>query len=309
MIWCTVLNPALDVVFTIPEYRSGRTFTDVVSRIIPAGKGLNVARVAHELGEEVGVTGILPEFDSRRYISFLEDRGIEHRMLTVKGVSRINATILEHEKKSSSHISSSSLDLPVRLQEEYRGFAKKIMHPNDFWCFSGSLPKGFTDDCYSSLINDCSTASIKTLLDTRNNALKLGVRARPLLLKPNLAELEQLFDEQVKGVHHIALKGKRLLDMGIAYIFISLGADGMIALHKNDCLLCNVPSIEVINEVGCGDALVAGVIVAQHRQFNFTETCRLAVACGTAKAMHHDPGEISREEVWKLMEKINITAV
>lgn len=170
-------------------------------------------------------------------------------------------------------------------------------------------PKGFTDDYYSSLINACSTASIKTFLDTKNDALKLGIRARPLLLKPNLAELEQLFDEQVKGVHHIALKGKRLLDMGIAYVFISLGADGMIALHKNDCLLCSVPSIEVIHKVGCGDALVAGVSVAQHRQFNFAETCRLAVACGTAKAMHQDFGEISREEVWKLMEQINITAV
>ena len=52
--------------------------------------------------------------------------------------------------------------------------------------------------------------------------MKLGVRAKPTVLKPNGVELEEFFGEQVQGVHHMALKGKLLLDRGIPYVFISL---------------------------------------------------------------------------------------
>jgi len=135
------------------------------------------------------------------------------------------------------------------------------------------------------------------------------VRSKPLMLKPNITELEELFGEQIKGVHHIALKGKRLIDMGIQFAFISLGADGMIAIHGTDCLLCSPPQVKVVDTVGCGDALVAGVLVAQKRKFSFSETCRMAIACGASKSMHEGPGVVTRDEVWQLMEDVRITAI
>jgi tagatose 6-phosphate kinase len=97
--------------------------------------------------------------------------------------------------------------------------------------------------------------------------------------------------------------------MGVEYVFISLGEDGMIAIHESECLLCSPPAVEAIDTVGCGDALDAGVLVGYMRNFSFSELCRMAVACGASNALHAGAGNISKEEVWQLMEDVRIEAV
>jgi len=309
VIFCTLLNPALDIIYSVDEFRSGATFTDVPARIYPAGKGLNVAKVVHVLGEDVCVVGLIGDHDHHRFTEYLIHRGIQHLFYSCPGSVRVNSTIIEQNAGFVSHIASTGVSLPLRIQDEFIQFIHNGLSGGDLWCFSGSLPKGFDDDVYSKLIKECSSKGIETIFDSRGNAFRMGIRAKPMMIKPNLTELEEFFDEQIRGVRHIALKGKRLLDMGIRYVFISLGADGMIAIHENDCLLCSAPQIEVIDTVGCGDALVGGLIVARKRNFSFTEACRMAIACGVSNAMHDGPGEINRDEVWQIMEDVQITAV
>lgn len=309
MIYCTLFNPALDVVYNMEEFRSGSTLTDVKSSVLPAGKGINVAKVIHILGEDVCVTGLMPECDLQRTKGHLENLGITHNFFPISGCMRINVTILERSVSCVSHINSENAALPSRIQDEFLNFVRPNIKSGDVWCFSGSLPGGFDDDIYGRLLKSCKGVCADAFLDSRGNALKLGVRSKPKMVKPNLSELEEFFGEQIKGVHHIALKGKRLIDMGIPYVFISLGGDGLIAIHENDCLLCAAPQVKVIDTVGCGDALAAGLLVAWVRKFSFSEMCRMAVACGTSKAMHEGPGVVTRDEVWQLMEDVRITAV
>ena len=309
LIYCTLLNPALDSIYSIDGFVSGSTLRNVPSQVYPAGKGFNVANVVRILGEEVCVIGCVPERDQQRFISYAESNGLQHHFFLTPGDCRVNVTIIEQNDRVASHINSAGGVLPPRVQEEFLQFVATRLSAGDLWCFSGSLPRGFDDGAYAKMVKICTEARVETFLDTRDQALRLGVRAKPLALKPNITELEDLFGEQIKGVHHIALKGKKLLDMGVSYVFISLGSDGMIALHDNDCLLCEPPQVKTVDTVGCGDALMGGILTAWERKFSFSETCRLAVACGASKAMHEGPHTITREEVWQLMEDVRITAI
>jgi 1-phosphofructokinase family hexose kinase len=309
LIWCTLLNPALDILYEVDDFINGKIYVNCPQQQIPAGKGLNVSRIIGQLGEEVCLTGLLPEYSEKQVTSFCEIHAISHHFYTIPGAIRLNTTINDKKNALSTHFSSVASTVSSRIQHEYTRFIEPKMQTGDYWCLSGSLPKGIHDNYYGTLISLCNEKGGRTLLDTRAAALQHGVRSKPLIIKPNLNELEEFFDEPIKGVHHIALKGKRLLDMGVSYIFISLGEDGMIALHKNDCLLCSPPHVEVRDTVGCGDAVVAGVTVALKRQFSFNETCRMAVACGTAKAMLSGPGSIMNNAVWQLMEEVSITSV
>lgn len=309
MIICTLFNPAIDVVYPVDGFEPGVTHLDVPSHSVPSGKGLNVARVVRALGEEVAVAGLIPACDMRRFESFLTDRGITPLLHEIPGSARINATLCDKSTGFVTHLSSASPALPVRLQDEFLQYLEQHIQQDAHWCFSGSLPKGFDDDAYARVIGACKEKNVTTLLDTRGLALKKGARATPRILTPNHSELEEFFGEKIKGVHHMALSGKRFIDMGIDYVFISLGADGMIAIHESDCLLCSPPQVKTVDTVGCGDALAAGILVALKRNFSFAETCRMAVACGSSKSMHEGPGVITLEEVWKLMEEVKITAV
>lgn len=309
LIYCTLLNPSIDCLYTLDKLSSGSTYIDTRSITVPAGKGLNVARVVSSLGEKVCVCGIVPKNNFEQVKSFLDHLEIEADLVTVPGSLRINTTIIESTNRAVTHINSTGSSLNESVQFEFESHFQKGLLQGDICCMSGSIPQGFTNDIYNSLIRYCKDAGCHVLLDTRDDALQMGIRAKPNMIKPNLEELEKYFGEQIRGVHHIALKAKRFLDMGIEYAFISLGEDGLIAVHGNDCLLCSAPRINAKDTVGCGDALVAGLLVATQRQFSFSETCRLAVACGASKALHEGPGVINGDEVWQLMEDVEITAV
>jgi 1-phosphofructokinase family hexose kinase len=283
--------------------------SSVEAALYPAGKGINVARVIKELGEDVCVTGIIHEYNYAQFTHYLERLGIASHFCVIPGVTRINITLLESSSRQTTHINSLQLPVPTSVGEELLTYFRTHLKQGDVCVCTGSLPLGINNYFYCNLIKECSDSGAQTILDTSGEALRMGVRAKPVMVKPNLVELEDLFNEKVQGVHHIALKGKRLVDMGIQYAFISLGSDGMIAIHDNDCLLCSVPPVRTIDTVGCGDALVAGLAAAYSRSFSFNEMCRMAVASGTSKAQHAGPGIVTRDEVWQLMEEVTIKSV
>lgn len=309
MIFCTLLNPALDVVYDLADLRPGSTVTDAVSHMYPSGKGINVAGVVKALGEEVTVVGQVPSGNLRQFAEYLDSTGIQSHLYSTDGNARINTTVLESANGQVTHINAENEALPGRVQDEMMGFLGSHMASGDLWAFSGSLPAGFDCDVYRKLIAMCTKKSAEAMLDTRGEALQRGVRAKPRMIKPNLTELEQFFNEQIQGVHHIALKGKRLVDMGVDFVFITLGSDGMIAIHENDCLLCSPPAVRAVDTVGCGDALVAGLLVGYARRFSFFEMCRMAIACGSSKAMRRGPSSITRDEIWQLMEDVKVRAI
>jgi 1-phosphofructokinase len=309
LIYCTLLNPTVDYVYTVEQFTSGNALLDVPCRRYPSGKGINVATLIKTLGEEVSVVGVMPERDRQRFAGYLESKEIAYYFLPMRGDARTNITIVEQKNGFSSHLNSAGPDWPPRVYDEFLRFSADRLKEGDVWCCTGSAPQAFDDDIYAQIIKSCKTKGAPCFLDARGRALRLGVRAKPVAVKPNITELEDLFGEQIKGVHHIALKGKKLLDHGVSYVFISLGSDGMIAIHENDCLLCVPPQVKTVDTIGCGDALMGGILVAWVRKFSFSEMCRLAIACGSSKAMHEGPHTTSREEVWQLMEDVKITAI
>ncbi|MDR2692977.1 MAG: hexose kinase [Chitinispirillales bacterium] len=309
MIVCTLLNPVIDAFYRVDGFELGTTRLDVASRTVPAGKGLNVARVVKTLGEEVAVAGLVPKNDMRRFEAFLSDHGIKALLYEAPGITRVNVTLQDAKTRCVTHINSASSVLPVSLQEDFLRFLAGQAEAGANWCFSGSLPSGFDDDVYARLIRDFRDMGVSCLLDTRGMALKTGARAAPHIITPNLTELQEFFQDEIKGVHHIALCGKRFIDMDVEYVFITLGQDGVIAIHEEQCLLCSPPDIKTVDTVGCGDAFAAGVMVAQKRNFAFAEMCRMAVACGASKSLHEGPGVVTPDEVWRLMEGVKITYI
>ena len=309
MIFCTLYNPVMNIIYRLDELQTGNTFSDVNYEFNPAGKGITIAKVVRALGEEVCVIGIMPENDTMRFSRYLEERGITSFFFPVEGSVRVNTTLSESETGNVTTINSSDYLWSIRIQDEFQEFLEKHMNNGDIWALSGNLPKGFDSDTYMKVIRVLKEKGVIIMLDSQGLAFNMGVRAKPDMVKPNSAELEAFFGEEVEGVHHIALKGKRLLDMGIEYVFVSLGSDGMIAVHENDCLLCSAPDVEAIDTAGSGDALIAGVIVAKSRNFSFVEACRMGVACGTSNALHHGQGIVDNDEIWRLMEDVRIEAV
>lgn len=310
MIRAILYNPAIDVNYKIPKFGEQTTFTGLKSKSFPAGKAMNFAKAVKILGEEVELSGIVPSGDILKFREFLDEYEIKHDLFEISGTTRINTTIFEKESGITYHLNSENTEISKYQVDKFSDNLIYKMQEGDFWVFSGSVPVGIDEEIYSKLISECKTRNIRTALDTSSNPLKYGVSGLPFLISPNEEEFRDLICEDAKGLQHIILKAKRLIDSGIKYVFVTFGKDGVVALHGDECLLCSIPEVKnQINSVGCGDAFLAGAVVGFQRGFAFEDVCKMAVACGAANTLTSEPGKIEILNVHYFMEKVEVQSV
>jgi 1-phosphofructokinase family hexose kinase len=311
MIYVTLLNPSVDIVYPMAEIVLGNTYTSVKSHVFPAGKGMNFAKTVRSLGERVKIIGTIPENSRSIFEEFCRSRDIEYSFVTTPGNVRINTTLLEKEREMVTHINSvgEAVDSVAKEKTLRRITGSMAESDNDFWAFTGSMLPGFCDTTYADLIEQAEEGNLSTALDTSGIPLRYGMQKKPCIVSPNISELEKTLAEKIEGIRHITLKGKRLIDEGIEFVFITLGKDGVIALNRKNCFLCTPPEIQAIDSVGSGDAFLAGAVVSKIRGDDFETMCRRAVACGVSNAQLLGPGNIDTEEIDRIFSQISVESI
>ena len=113
-----------------------------------------------------------------------------------------------------------------------------------------------------------------------------AVKLQPILhrihtLKPNRLEAELLSGVQIRTKEDMVRAADVLLNMGVQRLFISLGADGVLAADKNEKLwLSNIPGT-MVNTTGCGDAFTAALVWAFREDLDLKTSAIAGLAAGS----------------------------
>ena len=111
-------------------------------------------------------------------------------------------------------------------------------------------------------------------------------KLRPILhkihtLKPNRLEAELLSGVKIETAEDVQTAAKELLRLGVHRLFISLGADGVLAAMGDQFLhLPNIPG-QMINTTGCGDAFMAALVWAYLEGTDLENTAKAGLAAGS----------------------------
>ena len=111
-------------------------------------------------------------------------------------------------------------------------------------------------------------------------------KLRPILgkihtLKPNRLEAELLSGVKIENLEDVYRAADKLLELGVHRLFISLGADGILAAMGDDKLLLpNIPG-NMVNTTGCGDACMAALVWAYLEGTGLRETALAGLAAGS----------------------------
>ena len=144
-------------------------------------------------------------------------------------------------------------------------------------------------------------------MDTSGEALKVALKSKPYLIKPNTDEIKQLLNIDIESRDEVISAGKKLIEMGAENVCISLGKDGMIYLNAEEVYEAKVPKIEAVNTVGSGDSTIAGFSVGILRGYEIEELLKLSNACGISNALNIETGFVSLEEVEKYKDLVKVT--
>ena len=154
-------------------------------------------------------------------------------------------------------------------------------------------------------------AGKKVILDTSGEALREGIHYRPFMIKPNIDEIGQLVGKKLNLGNREEIYGAadELHEMGIPVVVISLGASGSLMSCQEGVFRAQVPKVEAVNTVGCGDSMIGGFTVGIARGLSMPECLKLASAISSAAAMTDRTGFFRMEDMEKIAGDIVIEKI
>lgn len=260
-------HPALDVSYEVERLDPGRTHRVRAVRGRAGGKGVNVSRVLHERGIATraiapvgGVLGELIRAD-------LAASGVPHALLPVHAPSRMTVTVVADQATLFSEPGA-----PLRPDEWQQLLdltAEEAKNAAVLVC-SGSMPANVPPQVVA-------LARVPVVVDTSGPGLLAAAEAGADVLKPNAAELREVFGDQDP-----LLGAQRLRAAGAHAVVLSLGEEGMVALTGDGCWRAEPPYVVRGNATGAGDAAVAAIAHGIAEGMSWPERLRAAVAWSAA---------------------------
>jgi len=306
MIATVTLNPSLDKTVTVDKLVLEEANRWTSMRRDPGGKGINVSRVVHELRGKTIAYGFMGGIDGDILKQLLTKQGVTFDFTSIKGEIRNNLIITNLGNNSQTRIDAPG---PIILKSELGSLLGKLTHlepkPN-YLVLAGSVPPGIPEDIYKTLIDTANKQGIKTVLDSDENWLKEGIKAKPHVIKPNVYEAGELLGTKLRDEASIIAAVKKLMAKGIEIVVISRAKDGMIISDGNKMLKITPPKVQVRSTVGAGDSAVAGLVLSLTRGDDIEEASRLAVAAGTAASLTPGTELCRRHDVERLLPLVKV---
>lgn len=306
MITTVTMNAALDKAYFMKDIiKNGTVMRVQECRTTAGGKGLNVARAASACGSDVLATGLVGGFSGQYLENLLDGDQIPHKFGHMTGETRSCINILDEGYGSTEYLEPGC---EVSAEEE-AGFMKMFpdtIRNSEVVTISGSIPKGIKKDIYGRMITIAKAMGKTVLLDSSGDTLKNGITAGPTLVKPNQDEIEQLFDTTITSFKEVIHYAKKIHDMGVDYVVISLGKDGALLVCEEGVFKGTPPQIEAINTVGCGDSMLGAFAVAFERKYTAGRALKYAIAVSAANAASPNTGKFEYEECERLFEQVTI---
>jgi tagatose 6-phosphate kinase len=307
-------NVALDVTYEVERLDLGAVNRVGPPAIRPGGKGLNVARVLHQLGEPVTVLGFVGGATGDDVIAGLQARGLPSRLVHVPGATRRCLALHESSTGAVTELNERGPEVDADAWSAL-GAALSELLPVEGVALCGSLPPGSRADAYGPLVQACRAAGVPVLLDTSGVALRRGVEARPDVVKPNRAELAELSGLMLDdaGIAAAVPAARQLHERTGGTVVASLGRAGLVgvgAAGSGDSAVwhASVPAVAG-NTVGAGDAVVAGLLRGCARNHPLPEVLTEAAALGAAAVRCPTAGEIDLDAYHDLLAAVRLTPV
>jgi len=310
MILTVTLNAAIDRTLAVPNFHVGRRHRAVEQTAVAGGKGVNVARALRALGRPVLATGAAGGGTGARIIELLDDEGITNDFVRITDESRMSTAVIDPTDGVTTEINERGPALSAAERERAVERILYLAQGAQIVVLCGSLPRGVPVELYGQLVEELRRLGVTSVLDTEGEPLRVGTRACPELVTPNLTEAEELVghefaddEDRLSGVREIVELGAR--DAVITY------ESGCVALLGGDsaervAYRVSVAPREPMSPVGAGDAFLAGYVAGLYEGQSAEDCLRFATACGAESVRHVGAGVIDPREVERLLPEVTV---
>lgn len=315
MIYTLTLNPSMDLYIKSDSPVNTGLNRCASQKLKAGGKGINVSYVIKTLSDlgylktnpltsDVKTTalGFIAGNIGDFFASEINKDGLSSNFIRLdSGNTRINTKITSSDSEyeingAGPFVSSSDID---RLKSVLSSLSS-----SDFLIISGSFPPGFDVNDLTDILSLLNEHGISFAADIAGKYLSYVLPFKPLVVKPNLSELEEFLGVKIspEDIDEIYKASLELKAKGAQNVIVSLGADGALLLDDNSELYlesARKSDRTVSSTVGAGDSLLAGFIYALSKGLSSQESFRFGNDVAAAAVFGGGPSELLTEMIKK----------
>ena len=300
MIYTVTFAPALDYALWLDRMIPGEVNRAQRTRLFVGGKGINVSLVLRELGIPSVCLGFAAGFTGSEIVRRLRQEGLNEQMVRLEnGLSRINVKLKGAEE---TEINASG---PAVDEAAMHAFLRRLeaLGPGDVLVLSGGVPQGAKETLYARLNRMAAAKGAETVVDATGAQLIHALAEGPMLVKPNLRELEAATGGPIRTLAALAERAEGLRRQGARNVLVSMAGNGALLVDEHgEVHRIGCPKGKVVNSVGAGDSMVAGFVAGWMQTRSYSFALRLGTACGSATAF--SLGLATKEKIDELMKEI-----
>jgi len=303
MIYTITLNPALDRTIWIDRIRDDVSNRILEERSFAGGKSIDVSKVLKSFGVDNTALGFVGGFAGRELEGRLLNEGVQSDFVRVAGETRTNIVI--HERETGRQIVFNARGPEIRPSELMQ-FVEQIeaLPCADVVAIGGSLPRGVSPEIYRKVITLVKRCPARVVLDVDGAALKVGIQAKPNVIKPNIHELSELVGRELTEIDDVLAAAREVNGQGVEVVLVSMGGKGILLVADGQEYLAVPPAVKVESTVGAGDSSVAGFISGFVRGKDLRECLRYAVAAGTATTLQQGTALCQRKDFQRIVPQV-----
>ena len=292
------LNPTLQKTLVFTALRNGEVNRCLRSRLDASGKGVNVARVLHELGQQcTHLTHAGGRF-RKTFLTLAEASGVTVRAVDSRSEIRFCSTVIELETDRATELVETSERVSETTEARLRRTYHELLKSHQFVIISGTKAAGYSEQLMPDLVVAAREHKCRIVLDVQGTDLVNSLRCHPDVAKPNFAEFVATFEPELTNckqtdpdaVAKVEARAAELSASTNCAFVITRGPRAAIVAEKRQAWRQSPPPGDIVNPIGSGDAFAAGLAAALAAGKDLRDAVSEGHRCGLLNALQLAPG-------------------
>ncbi len=271
-----------------------------------SGKVLNAARCLCLLGGPVKALTIVGRATGEQIRQDAARLGLDARWIEGAAPTRVCTTILDAGSRCVTELVPEAGAVGDSERAAFTAAYAEEAATATVVVLIGSVPAGTPSGFYRDLL---ARTPGRAVLDARGPELLESLHEKPFLIKPNRGELARTLGRERLDDAELIDAMREMNSRGAAWVVVTDGG-GPVHVSSHDRLYrLRPPAGDVVNPIGCGDCLAAGIAWGLHRGMEAPEAVRQGMGAAADKLGRLLPGAVDAGRAEALAASVEVACL
>jgi Fructose-1-phosphate kinase and related fructose-6-phosphate kinase (PfkB) len=296
------LSPAWQQILRFKSLRLGEVNRAEEAVWCASGKVINVGVAGVSLGSDVTIVSAIGGISGDIIQRELEYLNVRTEWIFSSSATRVCTTLIDASGVTTELVENTP-DVDEATVEDFIDRTRVYANVADVTVLTGSLPANAPADVFARVLRGLHE---KVILDLRGDVLNHCLPMHPFLVKPNREELAATLKRPLTSDEELISAMRQLNDWGARWVVVSDGPRGVWVTSDEISAHLIPPKVEVVNPIGCGDSLAAGIARGLEQNLDVVESIRLGMGAAANNAEQLLPARLSAERSQTLAKLVDV---